>query len=171
MPKICLKCNKEFPIWIKIKEKNINCGSRKYCLECSPRGKHNTKKLHHEDAHDYVKNSECDYRCGVCGETDKTKFYGKKKKICGKCHNQYTLKKGQEKRKYAIGKLGGKCCKCGYSKYIGAIDIHHIDTSKKDEKFSQLRGWSYKRIDKEIENCVAVCKVCHAEIHANLLKI
>jgi 5-methylcytosine-specific restriction endonuclease McrA len=75
------------------------------------------------------------------------------------------LNLGNEKRKYAIDQLGGKCSVCGYSKYIGAIDIHHIDPSKKDDKFCGLRGWSKERILKEIQNCVALCKNCHAEAH------
>ena len=150
--------------------KKINCNNRKYCLECSPYGEHNTGRLHEGDPFGYAKDSDKQYIC-KCGETDPSKFYGNKKTVCGKCHNQYTLKKGQEKRKYAIEQLGGKCCCCGYDKYFGAIDIHHKDPLTKDEKFTQLRGWSKERIEKEIENCVALCKVCHAEVHAGIRNI
>jgi hypothetical protein len=45
MPRVCKKCNNEFPFQIKIEGKIRNLGSRKYCLVCSPFGKHNTSKL------------------------------------------------------------------------------------------------------------------------------
>ncbi len=109
--------------------------------------------------------------CSFCGETDKSKFYGKKKTVCGKCHNIYTIKLGQEKRKWAIDKLGGCCKLCGYKYYYGAISIHHLDPNLKDEKFTQMRGWSRERIAKEIENCVALCNNCHSEVHAGLKTI
>lgn len=27
---------------------------------------------------------------------------------------------------------GGKCCICGYDKYIGALEFHHLDPNQKD---------------------------------------
>ena len=104
--------------------------------------------------------------CSKCGETDSTKFYGHKKTMCGKCHNEYTKQLGKQKRLYAVTKLGGKCASCGYSTYIESLDIHHIDPSIKDENFSSMRGWSLARIDKEIVGCVLLCKNCHSAFHA-----
>ena len=43
--KICVKCQKEFPSWVTIEGKPRNLCSRKYCLDCSPFGSHNTKNL------------------------------------------------------------------------------------------------------------------------------
>lgn len=43
MPKICRKCNKEFPYHKKINGKVRNLNSRKFCLDCSPFGSRNTK--------------------------------------------------------------------------------------------------------------------------------
>jgi hypothetical protein len=43
--KTCIKCQKQFPNSIKVDGKNKNLQRRKYCLECSPYGKHNTIKL------------------------------------------------------------------------------------------------------------------------------
>src|SRR5690242_11455571 len=42
------------------------------------------------------------YRCGKCGEADPAKFYGRKRKWCGPCHNAYNTKQGQNKRLRAI---------------------------------------------------------------------
>ena len=163
-----MKCGKVFPIRNIINGKKIHCQNRKYCFECSPYGKHNTGQLHETNPFAYAGCGE--YKC-PCGETDPSKFYGHKKNKCGRCHNQYTLKIGQEKRKKAIENLGGKCIVCGYSKYTGAIDFHHIDPLKKDENFKELRGWSQKKIDEEMKKCVPLCKICHAELHAGIINL
>lgn len=104
-----------------------------------------------------------------CGESDPDKFYGHKKRICGKCHNKYTLKIGQKNRKRAIKYLGGECIVCGYSKYTCSLDFHHIDPLLKDVKFANMRNWSWHRTKKEIKKCVLLCKNCHAAIHAKKL--
>lgn len=133
---------------------------RKYDLNTvrGPHGKHldsSTKKT----------------KCGTCGETDASKFYGHKRTICGKCHSAYTLRKGHEKRKYALELLGNKCQVCGYNDYMCSLDIHHKEPEKKDLQFRTYRGWSLERIEKELETCVLLCKNCHAAVHANELNI
>ena len=111
------------------------------------------------------------HNCGHCGEKNPESFYGNKKTVCAKCHNSYTMKLGKEKRKYAVAKLGGKCISCGFDKWIVSLDIHHLDPSTKDPKFSQMRGWSLSRIDREIKNCVLLCRNCHAAHHGGFLEL
>jgi hypothetical protein len=50
--KICLSCNQEFPRSIKIDGKRINLDGRSYCLECSPYGSNNSKKLKYLKEHE-----------------------------------------------------------------------------------------------------------------------
>jgi hypothetical protein len=104
-------------------------------------------------------------RC-ACGETDPSKFYGHKKQICGPCHSAYVLKQGQLKRDRIVQFLGGQCKACGYKKRQCALDVHHLDPSRKDPSFGSSRGWTWARIEKELQNCVLLCKNCHAEHHA-----
>lgn len=110
-------------------------------------------------------------KCQFCGETDCKEFYGHKKTVCGDCHNQYTTRLGKSKRDYAIQKLGGCCVVCGYNKFSGSLDIHHLNPAVKDSRFKNFRGWSIERIKKEIENCVLLCRNCHNEHHYNGLTI
>ena len=49
MSKICKNCENEFPYKVEIGGKVRNLQNRKYCLDCSPFGEHNTKQLHKED--------------------------------------------------------------------------------------------------------------------------
>lgn len=163
--KTCQKCNSDIPTYIYVNDVRRNLCKRKYCLSCSPFGGKNRKKLNGESRKD-----QREHKC-ECGETNPDKFYGNKRSICGKCHNQYTIKVGQEKRKKGIDLLGGKCLLCGYSKYCGSLDFHHVSPEVKDDKFDQMRGWSWSRIQKELENCVLLCRNCHGEVHAGVSKI
>ena len=114
--------------------------------------------------------NESEYFCD-CGETDSSKFYGHSKKTCSKCHNLKTGKTGKNNRLFAVKTLGGKCMVCSYDKYIGSLDIHHLDPKIKDKNFSCMRGWCKERILAEIEKCVLLCRNCHAEVHAGLIDL
>ncbi len=88
---------------------------------------------------------------------------------------KYLIKAVKKRRKklkaMAIEYKGGKCQFCGYLKYQGALEFHHLDPSKKDFGLG-TRGLtrSWKRIKKEADKCVLVCSNCHKEIHGGLLQ-
>ena len=42
---VCQKCQAKFPIWLKVDGKKRNLKNRKFCLNCSPFGLHNTTDL------------------------------------------------------------------------------------------------------------------------------
>lgn len=67
---------------------------------------------------------------------------------------------------------GGKCQVCGYSKYIGALDFHHLDENNKGFNLS-TRGLtrSWKKIKEELDKCILVCANCHREIHGGVIKL
>lgn len=78
----------------------------------------------------------------------------------------------KEIRLKAISHLGGKCMKCGYSKYPEVLEFHHRDPSQKDFNVSRkghCRSWS--RVKAEIEKCDLFCANCHREIHVELNKL
>lgn len=123
-----------------------------------------------ETHHPKFKNSETGYYC-KCGETDPTKFYGRKRTVCSICHNKSVIELGKDKRNYALSKLGDKCINCGYNEFKCSLDIHHSDPNIKDTNFASMRGWSLARIDKEIESCVLLCRNCHSAYHSDMLDI
>lgn len=110
-------------------------------------------------------------RCGHCGESNPSRFYGNKRTVCGACHSAYTTRQGQNKRLRAIEILGGKCKLCGFNLFSCSLDIHHTDPTVKAPNFRSLRGWSWNHILRELDKCVLLCKNCHAAIHAGLLQI
>jgi len=157
--KNCANCQKEFSTCCKINGIKKNLGKRKYCLECSPWGKHNTRSL--------GKNK----KCIICS-----------KDLIGNqtiyCSIQCTLKKGGRwyksqkergaKRKVDLVKMLGGCCNvCGYKKNIAALDFHHKNPKEKESplNFSFLLKMNWEKCVKEAMKCVVLCSNCHREHH------
>lgn len=96
-------------------------------------------------------------------------FYTKNKKYshawCKSCLNKQTIKWQQERKIEAINYKGGKCIKCGYNKYAGALDFHHLDPSKKDYSISRRKNCTLDTIKPELDKCILLCRNCHAELH------
>lgn len=135
-----------------------NLGNRKYCIDCSPYKKHNTKKL--------IPKDNITYKCSSCGETDPDKFYGRKRTLCKKCHNKEVVQRGKLLKRKAIEYKGGKCIHCGYSKYEESLDFHHLDSETKEYAISSNRNKSWNNIKKELDKCVLLCSNCHKAYHA-----
>jgi hypothetical protein len=75
-------------------------------------------------------------------------------------------KRRRKVRLMAISQLGGKCSRCGYSKYPEVLEFHHKDPRQKDFNIS-LKGHcrSWERVKNEIKKCDLLCANCHREIH------
>ena len=81
-------------------------------------------------------------------------------------------KRRKKIRAKAIEYKGGKCYFCGYNKFVGAMEFHHLDTNKKDFGLSMkglTRSWI--KTKNEIDKCILVCSNCHRELHGGILKI
>lgn len=61
-----------------------------------------------------------------------------------------------------LRKLGlrAACARCGYQRYIGALDFHHRDPHEK-------RGQKVTTVD-EARKCDLLCANCHRELHAEI---
>ena len=67
---------------------------------------------------------------------------------------------------------GGSCVVCGYNKFSGAFDLHHIDESKKEFGLSMqglTRSW--EKTKAEADKCVLLCANCHREIHGGIVQL
>ncbi len=70
----------------------------------------------------------------------------------------------------AILYLGGKCQLCGYNKYQGALDFHHLDPLTKNFGIGgQGHSRSWERVKEELDKCILVCANCHREVSAGLI--
>lgn len=97
-----------------------------------------------------------------------TRTYEDRKAYLAKATNN----RRRKLKRLMIDYKGGACQLCGYSKYVGALDFHHIDPETKSFKLSMdelYRSWT--KTKSEIEKCILVCSNCHREIHGGVLKI
>lgn len=164
--KTCKKCKKQFPSSIKVGNKKRYMHRRVFCLECSPFGKHNTKDL-------VLSNNEIS-TCSRCKESkSKNDFYIRKRggnenyrtSNCKSCNADIVRERRRQFKKNAVEYKGGKCCKCGYSKCIHALEFHHLDPSKKTDDLSRCsRVGLDESIKKELDGCDLVCANCHREL-------
>ncbi len=85
---------------------------------------------------------------------------------------QAVAKRRRKVKAMAIEYLGGKCLYCGYKKYQGALDIHHINPKDKEFGFGH-RGYtrSWEKAKRELDKCVLVCANCHREVEAGIIKL
>jgi hypothetical protein len=160
--KTCTICKKEFPNRILVDGKYRNTQRRKYCLECSPFGQHNTIRLEQE------KQENC-LKCGNKLKGKQTMYCSKKCKF-SKLGNSY---KSQKKRrlngkKELVLKKGGCCEKCGYDKNLRALEFHHKDPSLKSfgVSYISIASKSWDDVLIEIEKCQLLCSNCHREHHS-----
>lgn len=155
----CKKCGIYFPNWVTIDGKKRDLHRRKYCLDCSPFGQHNTKPL--------IDNK---LSCIVCGK----KLIGKQSKYCSKVCKVKTLSsypaqksRGITRRIHLLEMAGGVCSSCGYDKNLAALQFHHLSPEEKlfrlDARNVSNRTW--ESVLKEAGKCILVCANCHFELH------
>lgn len=155
--KICLKCENIIPTKIVIDGKIRNLDKRKYCLDCSPFGSHNTKTLHDNRGTKRI--------CKIC-ENEYEGGHRRHKDKCGRC---YSLAYRTRTKQQAINYKGGKCSVCGYDKYLGSLHFHHVYPETKSYTIGQINFRKFELIVDELDKCILVCSNCHGEIHAGLI--
>lgn len=167
--KICSVCNALIPtIWTDPKTGlKHNFNNRKYCLVCSPFGKHNTKQL----TNAITINAALVKTCPKCKEVKELNlFYSRKNKTassyCKSCYNIITLERQRQRKRQAIKYKGGKCEICGYSKCQDAFDFHHKNPEEKEFDLGAGRFTSFDKYKNELDKCMLLCANCHREIHS-----
>ena len=72
----------------------------------------------------------------------------------------------------AIEYKGNKCQICGYCKYPGALELHHINKSDKSFGIGD-KGYtrSWERTKQELDKCILLCANCHREVGAGIEKL
>ena len=106
--------------------------------------------------------------CRTCGTTGEEKFYKNSLYYCKSCWNKKTYQAGIDKQNKLKEARGGSCEKCGYDRYLGALDWHHLDPTVKEFSIGKRRGLSEAALKEEIDKCQLLCANCHREVHAEL---
>lgn len=103
-----------------------------------------------------------------------TDFYKRRGKLfsstyCRECTNSNTHQRMIKFKKDCVSYKGGECILCGYNKYNGALDFHHLDPSIKDFNISAVKNWKFDDIVRyELDKCVLLCSNCHREVEAGV---
>jgi hypothetical protein len=161
----CVKCGNAFPNTTIIDGVHKILNSRKYCLNCSPFGKHNTRKLEIS-----VEKKKCP-RCQNIKHIHE--FYARRDRpdpsaYCITCSGEQCLERIRETKLKCVEYKGGKCVCCGYDKHICALDFHHKNRSDKKFEISAKLRWKFERLKPELDKCILVCSRCHREIEAGV---
>lgn len=91
---------------------------------------------------------------------------------CKKCAVEAVQKRREKIKDVLIDYKGGECQICGYKKYRGALEFHHVNPDEKEFGISKDGNTrSLEESKKEADKCVLVCANCHREIHAGLIDI
>lgn len=91
---------------------------------------------------------------------------------CKKCAVEAVQKRREKIKDILIDYKGGECQICGYKRYRGALEFHHINPDEKEFGISKDGATrSLEESKKEADKCVLVCANCHREIHAGLIDI
>jgi len=91
---------------------------------------------------------------------------------CKKCSVEAVQKRRDNIKIMAVKYKGGKCQnpKCGYDKYIGALEFHHLyDKEFGISSKGYTRSWGI--VKEELKKSVLVCSNYHKEIHGGLLDV
>lgn len=166
---LCRNCNQPFPYSIVIDGKVRNLQHRKFCLKCSPFGEHNT-------CADIQQKHSDQKTCAKChGIFNKDDFYkrgdGGPISYCRQCARKWFLDWQHSIKKQCVDYKGGCCILCGYSKYFGSLEFHHLDGSQKDFTISSHRSLSFDQLKTELDKCVLLCSNCHREVHGGISEL
>lgn len=153
--KSCLRCGADIPSWVVIDGVRKNTGNRKYCLECSPWGMHNTKQIHLSKA-DPVDNT-----CQLC----KRRFVADSRRVlCNAC--SITINR-MRKKMLAISYLGGRCAECGFAGDPSSFAFHHRESETKEFEISKkMDRTSWEKLVVELDKCELLCTRCHGRRHS-----
>lgn len=129
------------------------------------------------------------YQKNICSKCNNTSSELDKNKVCPTCKKiakstrkiNARLRAALPKEKKSINqtkldminRLGGKCVHCGYSRYLSALEFHHIDPTTKVALVSKLISQynttstvrNYELLVAEVDKCLLLCSNCHAAKH------
>lgn len=88
---------------------------------------------------------------------------------CLRCRSDAVARRRRQVKRMLVDEAGGSCRLCGYDRYIGALEFHHVEPA--DKRFSLSHRGVARSLAKaraEAEKCVLLCANCHAEIEAGI---
>jgi transposase len=91
---------------------------------------------------------------------------------CRRCRANAVSRRRRVVKEALVAEFGGACQICGYDRFPGALQFHHVDPDSKRFALSD-RGLarSLAKARAEAAKCVLLCANCHAEVEAGVATI
>ena len=97
---------------------------------------------------------------------DKRKYADRREELI-----KAVAKRRRKIKALAIEYKGKKCQVCGYNKYQGALDLHHINGEKEFSIGEKGYTRSWEKVKAELDKCILVCANCHRELEAGITQL
>lgn len=91
---------------------------------------------------------------------------------CKRCRSDAVSARRRRVKEILVNEAGGKCALCGYDRYVGALQFHHVNRATKS--FTLSHGGvtsSIARARLEAAKCVLLCSNCHAEVEGGRTEV
>jgi len=88
---------------------------------------------------------------------------------CPRCNAEAVVRRRRRVKQILVEEAGGRCAICGYDRYAGALQFHHVDPAGK--LFLVSRNGATRSIAEarsEAAKCALLCANCHAEVEAGV---
>ncbi len=88
---------------------------------------------------------------------------------CKRCRVESVVRRRRKVKELLVADAGGCCQLCGYGRYLGALQFHHVDPSQKRLALGGGRATlAIEALRQEAMKCVLLCSNCHAEVEAGV---
>jgi len=168
--KICKKCGENFSCYIKIDNVEKVLKGRSLCFKCQPFNSYKKNSLASIEATGMKICSKCNKEKPINNFSRQTKNI-KGCSYCITCANIHNKEKRRSLKEQYVDYKGGQCLICGYNKYLGSLDFHHIDPNEKEFSMAQFKLRSFDQVKSELDKCVLLCANCHREVHAGITSL
>jgi hypothetical protein len=91
---------------------------------------------------------------------------------CIRCRTENVSKRRRRVKAILVKEAGGRCALCGYDRFFGALQFHHLEPGQKSFSVSgDGLTRSLESARAEASKCALLCSNCHAEVEAGLVSL
>lgn len=91
---------------------------------------------------------------------------------CLRCRSENVAEWRRRAKRRLVEAAGGACALCGYDRYLGGLQFHHVDPATKCFSISREGVTrSFAELEREAAKCVLLCGNCHAEVEEGIRQV
>ncbi len=124
-------------------------------------------------------------KCRKCNRVLSSTAFTKNKKAtlgyrkeCSECHQKVIKARRRKIKTFWVDKMGGCCQNCGFKKWLGPLQFHHIEWGWQNRieentypNIVLYRRYDAAKIREELDKCCLLCSVCHDAVHSDELHV